>query len=134
MGTFFSYLISSLFSVLILLPMFSWVSLWISMKLRSKSRSIITTMGVIVIWISAPFLVFLFIEIQRGWYYNSGAGILLLLSPIYTPVATEVGNFRPSGMGPHPAILLSYLWHGGVLFFFRWFCLKNADRYLGRAR
>jgi hypothetical protein len=59
--------------------------------------------------------------------------MFLLFSPISIVIATEFGEFGIFGLtSPGVAVLLNFLLHGGILFYFRWLCLRKADRYLGR--
>ncbi len=127
-----AYLVSSLLSVFIFLPMFAWVSLWIGLKVRSKSRAIIVTLITVLGWITVPFLLVGLVHVLGDFYYDSAVNIFTLFSPLSILVVTETGDFDMVGTVPGVAIVLTYLWHGALLFYFRWLCLKRADRYLGR--
>jgi ABC-type transport system involved in multi-copper enzyme maturation permease subunit len=128
------YMFSSILSILIYLPMFSWVSFWIGLKVKSKSRAIAVALSTIVTWIAAPFLLVILFEALSGWYRPEPTmGIFLLFSPVFSIIATEAGDFEPVGLPAGVAVVLNFLLHGGILFYFRYLCLKKADRYLGRA-
>jgi ABC-type Na+ efflux pump permease subunit len=125
------FMLSSLLSIFIYLPMFSWFSMWVGLKVRGKRRAIVLTLTIITAWVGAPFLVVIFAH-ALGGYYRSGLDMFLLFSPISVIIATEFGSFSIFGLSPGVAVLLNYLLHGGILFYFRWLCLRKADRYLGR--
>ena len=100
--------------------------------MRSRSRAIVATMIVIVVWIFGPFCFLALVHSVGDLYYDSAANILSLFSPLSILIATESGDFDITGTVPGVAIVLCYLWHGALLFYFRWLCLKRADSYLGR--
>ncbi len=132
------YLVTSFLTIVIYLPMLSWVSRWIGLRVRSRARAVAATLGGIVAWCTAPLgLVLGVCVLTRTDPDSSGLAFLFLLSPATVIPLTELADagvtFRGTFHAP-PAvpIFLNFLWHGGVLYYFRHLCLKHADRYLGR--
>lgn len=128
------YLAASFLSIFIYLPMFSWVSLWIGLKARSKTRAIATTLAVIVGWMAGPFLIAYLILLFWGFYHEHSISFMFLFSPVTMIIAAETGEFHQIWRASAGAMItVNFLLYAGVLFFFRWLCLKKADHYLGRA-
>ena len=130
------YLLSSLLSVAVYFPMISWVSLWIGMKARTRSRAIIVSLAVVVCWCALP--IFMLFGLQNllaaGPRPLSPSLYFLLLSPASIITITESREtwgvlFDAPLLVP---IIISYVCHGMLLLWFRWLCLQRADRYLGR--
>ncbi len=131
-----SYLGPSVLSVLIYLPMISWLALWIGLRTRTRFRAIITALLVLVIWVGGPPLALellnegLDIDLIRD-----GFGPLHLLSPATVIVSTEIGWFLTPKRGPASTglIVMNFVAYGLIYLAFRRVCLAGADRYLGRA-
>lgn len=129
-----AYLGLSMLAVFIYPPMFAWVALWVSLKVRRPSRAIIITLVALFAWSSIPFAVLGVVAVlTHSGIYDTGVSFLMLLSPLTIIGATEWADFRFIGGSAGDALLLNFFWHTGVFLFFRRLCLKNADRYLGRA-
>lgn len=132
------YLVTSGLSIVIYLPMLSWVSRWIGLRVRSRARAVAATLGGIVAWSLAPLGLVIGASVLTGTDPDSsGLAFLFLLSPAIVIPLTERANsgltFRGTFHAPAAVpIFLNFLWHGGVLYYFRHLCLKHADRYLGR--
>jgi hypothetical protein len=126
------YLIVSFLAIFIYLPMFSWVSLWVGLKVRSKSRAIVVTLIVITAWISAPFLIIGLVYSLVSFYREASLNFFLLFSPVTITAVTETGEINFIGGSLVVPTIYNFLWHGGILLYFRWLCLRKADRYLGR--
>lgn len=133
------YLVASVLSVFIYLPMLMWVSMWLGLKIRTRSRAIITMLGVLVGWSVGPLILMgILCVLAQTDPERSGLSYMMLLSPATIVPCIEFANieniFDDVFNAPAPVIIfLNFLWHGGVLFFFHHLCMKHADRYLGRA-
>jgi len=132
------YLVTSGLTIVIYLPMLSWVSRWIGLRVRSRARAVAATLGGLVSWCTAPLGLVLGVCALTGTDPDSsGLAFLFLLSPATVIPLTELADkgltFRGTFHAPAAVpIFLNFLWHGGVLYYFRHLCLKHADRYLGR--
>lgn len=134
-SSYFAYMIPSILSVLIYIPMFSWVSFWVGLKARTRSRAIIGALCVIVVWnVVPPMALALLSQFTRVNVSGLAWSHLLLLSPATMIAHTEFTAIDGLVIGPWGAIIGNFLWHGFILFYFRRLCLENADRYLGRLR
>ncbi len=125
------YLISSVITAAIYLPMVAWLSLWIGLKAKSQGRAIIGALAAIVGWCVLPF----FFCIAPVAYLTQGLqdfAIVLISSPLAMIALNEFGGPPVIFRTPIPLIVNSLI-YGGALVFFRRRCLRNADRLLGRA-
>jgi ABC-type enterochelin transport system permease subunit len=127
---------AAILSLLVYMPMLTWVSLWLGLRLRRRARAILTSLGVLVAWTVGPLLVIGLVAaaFRPYWLDDPPYSYLFLLSPATMVVLAEIGEldslFRRTT--PFLPIAVNFLWHGGILFFFRRLCLRHADRYLGR--
>jgi len=122
------YVMVSTAVVAIFLPMFSYVSLWIGLKARTRFRAILTTLTTIVVWCVLPILlvgVLTDFDMDRG-----SAGFLAVFSPLVIIPSIELDEFLVREEWVF--VILTFLWHAGVFFYFRALCRFNADKYLGR--
>jgi ABC-type transport system involved in multi-copper enzyme maturation permease subunit len=139
------YVIGSLLTVVVYLPLFSWFSLWIGLKMRTRFKAILTALGATVAWCAVPvFVAILIDEFSRQSSTNREAlgTAVAFFSPVLFPAANEMGDtggypaFKIWGLSrPSVAFLtltLSFLFYGSLLFFFRHLALSRADRYLRR--
>ncbi|NLW50096.1 MAG: ABC transporter permease subunit [Candidatus Brocadiaceae bacterium] len=129
------YLAASLLSVVVYPPMVTWVATYIGLKARTPTRAIVVTMVVLVLWCAGPPIALGMIDVLT-WLRAGRLPLSLgfLLSP-----ASLIG-FAESGhewdfFGPMvgPALVVNFVWHGGIWLFFRTHCLVHAEELLGRA-
>lgn len=125
------YLIGSLLTIAIYLPMLIWLFCWIGMKIKSQTKAILTALGVIVIWCILPFILSFPIYILNPSFNEESVIYGLFLSPASYLVINEIGEFREFGTTWTP-ILVNSLFFGGCLYFFRRQCLYHIDENLGR--
>ncbi|MDB6174768.1 MAG: gliding motility-associated transporter permease protein [Chthoniobacteraceae bacterium] len=121
------YLICSILTLAIYLPLVSWLSLWIGLKETTRFRAIITALVVIVLWCAGPIVAALVIDSNRLEPWIMG------MSPIFLPVLNEVSEIPRLSQG-HPWLLvtLNFTFYGAMLALIRWRCLNLADYYLRR--
>ena len=144
------YLVGALLTVGILLPLVSWLSLWIGLKMRTRFKAILTALAVVVAWCAVPIVAAIFLDGFR--YFSSDLrkcvqGGLLLLSPLAVPAGNEMAqlhNFPPFdsspfyewnalGLGVAPLVLaVNFTFYAALLLLFRHLALSRADRYLRR--
>jgi len=137
LGTF-GYLVASTLSVLIYLPMLSWVSRWLGLTIRSRSRAVLTTVGALIAWTLGPLALVAILSILTDTTpEDTGLSYLMLLSPATIIPLVEYADsermFHNVFMAPAGWVLvLNFALYGAVLYVFRRLCLTRADRYLGR--
>jgi ABC-type Na+ efflux pump permease subunit len=129
-GVSIIYWLVSTAVVLIYLPMFSYVSLWIGMRTRTRFRAILGTLTTIVAWCILPIL--LVGIITEFDMHRSPWSFLGIFSPLAIIPSVELDEFLVEREFEWIFVSLTLLWHTGVLFLFRRLCFHNADRYLGR--
>ena len=149
-GGYVIYLFFTFLSVVIYLPLFAWVALWIGLKARSRVRAIIGAMMVVLVWCVAPILAAVALDetgiinailFQGGHGYrgdqDTGALILCNLSPVSAVMGVEYtpSRIKVPGIQPYEAVLLmNYLLYSVILLSVRWWCLRHADALLGRLK
>jgi hypothetical protein len=130
---FSTYVLSSLLSVLIYLPMFTWVSLWIGLRARTPGRATIGTLSVIVLWCVLPFVLASIVALLADMEMDRPPlSYLLLLSPASIIAFTETNEWGLFSTAPLHTVLLNYGWYTAIMMCFRQLCIKNSDRDLGR--
>lgn len=125
------YLIGSVLTIAIYLPMLIWLFCWIGMKVKSQTKAILTALGVIVIWCILPFILVFPIYILNPSFNESSVIYGSFLSPASYIVINEIGAFNEFGTTWLPLIINSLI-YGGCLWFFRSQCHKHIDENLGR--
>lgn len=126
------YSAASLLSVLTYFPLASWLSFLIGMKARTQARAIFGSLAALVGWCLVPFvfIILFLITVRPG---NGGPSIYLtLFSPLTIVPMNEFGEYHEFGSAWIP-ILVNFMFYGGCAYGLRWWCLKNADRLLGRS-
>jgi ABC-type transport system involved in multi-copper enzyme maturation permease subunit len=142
------YLVCALLTVGILLPLVSWLSLWIGLKMRTRFKAILTALAVVVAWCVVPFIAGVFLDGFRysgSDFSNLRKGIgaaLMLLSPLTVPGLNESANLWnlpfvslwQSGKSAAIWLLIAvnFTFYAAMLFLFRHLALARADRYLRR--
>ncbi|HLJ09979.1 MAG TPA: hypothetical protein VKU82_02260 [Planctomycetaceae bacterium] len=129
------YVICTILSVGIYLPMVAWLSLWIGLKVRTQARAIISSLAAIVGWCTVPLMVFvmplgiLFPASQVSIDFAKYLVLLSLASIIAVNEFDALPEFPGSGW---LALLVNFMVYGTALMIFRRLCLTKADRLLGR--
>ncbi len=139
------YIVCSLLTVGIFLPLTSWLSLWIGLKMRTRFKAILTALAVIVAWCTGPIMALIFVQSAGRFDENPGGvfiGALALLSPLVVPFAneqSELGSFPPFyyWLQNPPAtawhvLAVNFTFYTALLLLFRHLALSRADRYLRR--
>lgn len=128
------YLVASILSIAIYLPMIAWMSFLVGMVLRTQGRAIIASLGIIIFWCVAPvcFLAFIGEVLFRGIIRGEGFRFLFLLSPVAMIPINEFNQYRSIGDTPWTAVTVNFVWYGIWLIVFRQLCLRLTNRLLGR--
>jgi ABC-type Na+ efflux pump permease subunit len=129
-----TYVLASVLSLAVYLPMVTWVSMYIGLKVRTPARAIIITMAALALWCGGPPLVMVMLD-EAGWLDATSLPWSLgwLLSPASIIGFAESGHewdwFEAVPLVP---VFANFLWHAVVWALFRALCLVNADAFLGR--
>jgi hypothetical protein len=126
------YLVGSVAAVVVYLPLAAWLSLAVGMRTRTQGRATITAIGGIAAWCIAPLLL-----ITAPVHSLFGRTDLVvgsaLLSPFTVPFFLQVDDqFRQLPDAPWLALIVNFAIYAGMVALIRHFCLRNADRWLGR--
>tara|TARA_R110002096_G_scaffold267838_5_gene461573 strand:- start:213 stop:971 length:759 start_codon:yes stop_codon:yes gene_type:complete len=129
------YLVGSVLSLLVYLPLVIWLSMWIGLKTKSQTRAILLSLATIAAWCLIPFGVFILFAELTGSEYTP----ILFLAPFAMIVVNELNDFPKysNAMGTQAilewvVVFVNYAWYGGWVLVFRGLSLRYADRYLGR--
>ncbi len=139
------YIVCSLLTVGIYLPLVSWLSLWIGLKMRTRFKAILTALAVIVAWCAVPIIGVIFLGSMGRFDWLTRqvfTGVLAILSPIVVPAFNEQSRLtlfppfdRSQGQifgAAWIVIAINFTFYGGLLLLFRHLALSRADRYLRR--
>ena len=145
-----SYLVWGALQLLLYMPLISWISIWIGLRIRSPTKSIFAAMSVLLIWVALPGLAGfgatwfdLDMQFAESQYYGDqyvatwaemiAAAGLLLIGPTSGIVINEQ---MTEGFAQNWAMIvipLHVLFYSGFLLFVRSRVLKIASRRLGRS-
>ena len=129
------YLICSFLNYAIYAPMFAWLAVLVTMRMKSQARAMITAIGALLAWCFGTLMfaaiMFSILRIRE----RGGAGFaFILLSPVPMIPLVEVGSeFDDLGGTALSIALVNYIWYGGITLGLRAICLANADAWLGRS-
>lgn len=130
-----TYLVCAVSLIVIYLPLIMWLSLWISLRVRTRFQAIITPLGVIALWVAlCPVLL-----IVLDWFarnaYRTGWFSLVLLSPVSIGGLNEIGAmqrvFAPA-QNPWIIIVANAAFYGTIALLIRWRLFASAEKLLRR--
>lgn len=128
-----AYLLASICTILLTLPLLAWIGLWIGMWMKTSTRAILMTLALLLAWCFLPVLLlvslFEMLHIPRG----DPLTLLLLCSPLVMPVSLEIGDLGHFGNFDLVAIGLYLFFYAGLLWVIRTGCLLTAANLLGRS-
>jgi len=131
------YLVSSALSVAVYLPMFSWVSTWVGLRMRGSMRTMVAAVLLVVIWCVAPWVFGVLLEaVSQGAMERPPGSLVFMFSPGTAVALTEIDIEVWEEVLEMPIVAglaLNYVLYAGILLVARWRCLAKADDYLGRA-
>ncbi|MCH9727774.1 MAG: ABC transporter permease [Planctomycetes bacterium] len=125
------YLIGSLLTIGIYLPMLTWLFCWIGMKVKSQTKAILSALGVIVLWCILPFILMFPVLILNPSFNEESVIYGLFLSPASYIVINEIAEFHEFGTTWGPLMINSFI-YGGCYLLFRYQCHMHIDKNLGR--
>lgn len=133
-----AYLVCAVSLVAIYLPMITWLSLWIGLRVRTRFRAIITALIALVLWCALPVVLMLALLSAGGNFPSEQpfwARTIGLLSPLTVGALNEASDLAdfPWGIAsPWPAIATNALLYGTLNLLLRQHTLAHADRLLRR--
>ena len=126
------YIVCATLTVVVYLPLVSWLSLWIGLKARTRLRAIVISLLAVIGWCVAPLVLvggILDIEPERAEAHPES--LLYLLSPLSVPIANEFHGLNKVVAGaPWLPVLVNFTCYLMILRGIKNHCLKNADRWL----
>jgi hypothetical protein len=122
------YLLSGVLTMLIYFPMLSALAILAGLKLRTQTKAIFATLGIIVGWCLLPLIVLgpLFEVIDFDW--NEGAEYYMLSIPAVMVVANEFREFNE----PWAILMVNSAVYGVITVVLWMTCLAQFDKLLGR--
>ena len=122
------YLVSGIGTMLIYFPMFAGVATLAGLKLKTQTRAIFATLGIIVAWNLLPTLVLtpLFGIVRFRW--SEGAEYYLMSIPAVMIGANQFREFT----APWTALTVNCVWYGAITVGLWTMCLTRFDGMLGR--
>jgi hypothetical protein len=130
-AAFAVYVGASLVTTVLYLAAFSWLSLWMGLRSRTRLRAIVGALAAIVVWNVGPPLVGALTLIPFGIAGGIFVGLLGLLSPA-TGIALTASPPIMTAYSLMLVLPLTLLGNALVFVYFRRKCLSRADTYLGR--
>ena len=124
------YLLCSVLTLAVYLPLILWLSLWVGLKMKTRFRAIVTALAVIVGWCAVPIICAFIFDPDTPGIVST---LLAFTSPLVVPTVNEVWGLRNLNFFPGPAplgVVLNFLIYAGILAAFRHQCLTGAERYL----
>jgi len=127
------FVVASVLSLLVYLPMIIWISVWIGLRTRTRFRAILTAVAVFVGWCALPLIMLIVLAANMVFDIEGLAGSFLvcLLSPAGIVIASEWNDW-PSfgGIDRWVLVWVNFCFYATILYYARWLCLTRADRYL----
>ncbi|WP_339728167.1 ABC transporter permease subunit [uncultured Gimesia sp.] len=125
------YLIGSLLTIGIYLPMLIYLFCWIGMKVKSQTKAILSALGAIIIWCILPFILAFPIFIMYPSFNEDSIIYGVFLSPASYIVLNEIAEFHEFGSAWGPLVVNTFI-YGGCYLLFRSQCRNHIDEKLGR--
>lgn len=125
------YLIGSLLTIGIYLPMLIYLFCWVGMKIKSQTKAILSALGIIIIWCILPFILAFPIFILDPSFNEDSIMYGVFLSPASYIVVNEIAEFHEFGSAWIPLFVNAFI-YGGCYLFFRSQCRNHIDEKLGR--
>lgn len=125
------YLLGSLLTISIYLPMLIYMFCWIGMKIKSQTKAILTALGAIILWCILPFILSFPIFIISPRFDEDSILYGIFLSPASYIVLTEIAEFHEFGSIWAPLFVNTFI-YGGCFLLFRYHCREHIDEKLGR--
>jgi hypothetical protein len=137
-----TYLVLSLASIAVYLPLLAWLALWMGLKIGSQMKAVLGTIALVAGWLLVPRVVRFTMNDMAGTGLPTWIEGLLALNPAEQVIAIEdlnttvlLASTRARQQGYLPFLILSavnFLLYGLLWYVVRRRCLARADSLLGR--
>jgi ABC-type transport system involved in multi-copper enzyme maturation permease subunit len=128
------YFVCAALAVTVYLPLVAWISLLISLRIRSQARAIVVSLVVILAICAAP-AIFLVMPVRIAYSGATDAGQLVNWLSLTSPASIILKNewmLAADFDRPWLAVCVNFTAYGVLLLAIRWVSLTYADRWLGR--
>ncbi len=118
----------------ILPPQFAWMAMIVGLQIRNPTRAMVIALICALAWL-ATFIGIGFLFSLWNVEMEQGASFLIFLTPASLPLFSmiDADNLSEFPQGPVPEITLFAIWHGGLWWAARRWCLRNAGRLMRRS-
>lgn len=124
-----AYVVVALLSLLVYLPLLSWIALWVGMFSKTRIRAIITVLSIVLGWCIGPAIVCGIMNWEPS--RNAFEAYAWLSTPLTMPAANETNSLDDfTRHGGITLIAVNFAVYLLILVNLRWHCLAYADRYL----
>lgn len=129
-GDWVSYFVCAALMVVIYLPMITWLSLWIGLRVRTRFQAILAALGALTGWMALTPILVLALDNQA----DEQARWWLILSPVGFPSLNEFDKLPTLGDFPSvwPAVVANALLYTIIAFAIRRLLFRDAERCLRR--
>jgi ABC-type transport system involved in multi-copper enzyme maturation permease subunit len=119
---------------IVLPPLFTWFAVAIGLHVRSRNRAMITALIGGCLWLGSTMVLGITLFGLFNFQESSPIAVFIYLTPGFLPLLNEFSrNELSRSFGGAPLVITVFiLWHGGLWFFLRWWCLRHADRLMRR--
>ena len=129
------YIVCSLLTLTIYLPLVSWLSLWIGLKMRTRFKAIMAALAAVVGWAVGPIVILVLSERwprpYLGYHWIEWFALLSPLTVVGANEFSELHQFRALGVGSAwLPVAVNFAFYGLALFAIRHRVLSRAERYL----
>ena len=129
-----SYLVCATLMICINLPLVTWLSLWISIRVRTRFHAILGAVGALALWVGLAPLTFYLTD-----HDTFGAApiwrMLVLISPVSVAYLNEFSQLEQilwPITNPWPAILLNTILYASIALLIRWRLFADSESLLRR--
>ena len=125
------YLLGSTAAILIYPRMIAWLSILVSLAIKSQTKAIFSVLAIVLAWCILPVACMAILEeVYEARIFNNFAigGLLIAQSPAMLVGAVETAEFRETGV----IVVVSILEYLAITITLREICLRAAARMLGR--
>jgi ABC-type transport system involved in multi-copper enzyme maturation permease subunit len=128
------YIVCAVLLVAIYLPMITWLSLWIGLRVRTRFQAIISAVATLTLWTAlAPLLFYLLERSTHRWLELSPWRVALLLSPASVASLNESSELHKyAGGSPWPVVIANSALYLAITLLIRWRLFADAERCLRR--
>ena len=126
------YLLCSITTLSIYLPLTAWLSLLIGIRIRSQSKAIFVVLATLVTWCVLPVVCAILFLMNNGLSPDTKYSFMFLASPAFMIALNEFFGWSEFFEAPWVAWLCHTMVYGVILIVIRFVCLRDLDKHFGR--